>query len=94
MALIGIVADAQRAGRLQEVPPVEVPAAVRADAARLREEGIDLPADVLVRVVAAWTQLFGLVTFELFGQTHGAITAHAELFEATTRAMATFIGLG
>ncbi len=94
MALIGIVADARRAGRLQEVPPVEVPVAVRADAARLREEGIDLPADVLVRVVAAWTQLFGLVTFELFGQTHGAITAHAELFDATTRAMATFVGLG
>ncbi len=84
---------ARRAARWR--PPVDpVPAAVRADIARLREEsGIDLPADVFVRVVAAWTQLFGLVTFELFGQTRKAITAHDELFDATTSAMAAFIGL-
>ena len=30
---------------------------------------IDIPDAVLVRAIAAWTQLFGLVSFELFGQT-------------------------
>ena len=52
------------------------------DAARA-VAGIDLPDDVLVRTIAAWTQLFGLVSFELFGQTRNVIEHHDELFDAT-----------
>ena len=54
---------------------------------------VDLPDDVVVRLLAAWTQLFGLVSFELFGQTRNAIHAHEELLDATATAMARVIGL-
>ena len=55
--------------------------------------GIELPDDVFVRTIAAWTQLFGLVSFELFGQTRNVIEHHDELFDATVSAMAAFVGL-
>jgi hypothetical protein len=48
---------------------------------------------VLLRTITAWTQLFGLVSFELFGQTRNVIEHHGELFDATVSAMASFIGL-
>ena len=35
-----------------------------------------LPADVLARALTAWTQLFGAISFELFGQTRNVITDH------------------
>ena len=55
--------------------------------------GLEIPDDVFVRMIAAWTQLFGLVSFELFGQTRNVIEHHDELFDATVSAMATLVGL-
>jgi hypothetical protein len=46
-----------------------------------------------VRVLAAWTQIFGLVSFELFGQTRNVIVAHDALLRSTSMAMARLIGL-
>ena len=46
-----------------------------------------------MRLVAAWSQVFGMITFELFGQTANAITAHEQLFDATARTMGLLIGL-
>ncbi len=98
LALVGIVTEAWRAGCL--TPPAAPVAADVADADLHRELrelvaqlGTDLPDAVVVRVLAAWTQLFGLVAFELFGQTRNAITAHAALLAETARAMAHTIGL-
>jgi AcrR family transcriptional regulator len=46
--------------------------ATRLAAIRIRSAlGFDAPDDVVVAVVAAWTQLFGLISFELFGQLVG-----------------------
>ena len=96
LALVGIVVDAHRAGAID--PPADVPVAVtpalRADMDRARAGlAVDLPDDVVVRVLAAWTQLFGLVSFELFGQTRNVIEAHADLLDVTATAMARLIGL-
>jgi len=96
LALAGIVADAHRAG-LVDPPaavPFEVTPALRADLDRVREAlEVDVPDQVVVRLLAAWTQVFGLVSFELFGQTRNAITAHDDLLDATATAMARLIGL-
>ena len=96
LALAGIVADAHRSGLVH--PPaavtVDVTPALRADLDRVRDAlEVDLPDQVVVRLLAAWTQLFGLVSFELFGQTRNAITAHDDLLDATATAMAGVIGL-
>ena len=42
-------------------------------------------------MLAAWTQLFGLVSFELFGQTRNVIHEHAALFDATVLAMGSVV---
>ena len=44
-------------------------------------------------MMAAWTQLFGLVSFELFGQTRNVVHHHGALFDATVLAMARGVGL-
>jgi AcrR family transcriptional regulator len=95
-ALAGIVVDAHRADLVAPPTgvPVEVPPALRSDVAAVQEAlGVAIPADVVVRLIAAWTQLFGLVSFELFGQTRNVIHAHDELLDVTARAMASVIGL-
>jgi AcrR family transcriptional regulator len=95
VALAGIVADAHRAGLVEPASvPVDVTPALRSDVDTVRAAlDVDLPDDVVVRLLAAWTQLFGLVSFELFGQTRNAITAHDDLLDVTAMAMARVIGL-
>ncbi len=96
LALVGVVVDAHRAGVLQRPAgvPVAVSGPLHRDLAIIREAaGGDLPDDVIVTMIAAWTQLFGFVSFELFGQTRNAIHEHAALLDATLGAMATTIGL-
>ena len=44
-------------------------------------------------MLAAWTQLFGLLTFELTNQTRGVVDDHEALFAATARLGAATIGL-
>jgi len=96
LALVSVVADAAAAGRLVPRPPLALSAALRADVAALRGlvagfEQVD--EATVVRALAAWSQLFGLVSFELFGQTRGAVTAHEDLLVATAAVQADAIGL-
>ena len=95
-ALLGIVADAAGDGLLDapDGVTVEVPTRLGADLQAISDQlatGMS-PEDLTARV-AAWTQLFGMISFELFGQTQRAITAHDELFEATTTTMGRLVGL-
>ncbi len=96
LALVGIVADAQRAGVLTTpaAVPATLPAALQHDFIAIRDAaGSDLPDDVIVAMIAAWTQLFGMVSFELFGQTRNVIHEHAALFDATLATAVAMIGL-
>jgi len=52
-----------------------------------------LPPDVLVRAVIAWTQLFGMISFELFGQFVGSFEPADALFLHATEQLAAFVGL-
>jgi hypothetical protein len=93
--LVGIVTEAWRVGRLtppatHDVEDADLHRELRALATTV---GTDLPDAVVIRVLAAWTQLFGLVAFELFGQTRNAVTAHDALLAETARLMAHTIGL-
>ena len=93
-ALLSVVRDAAASRPLEPALPVTVPASLPADLRTLRET-VDLQIDdrVTVAVLAAWTQLFGLLSFELFGQTRGVVTDADALFTTATAAMATAIGL-
>ena len=95
LSLLRIVEDAYRDGRLALPPAAVAPSeSLRHDVERLLlGTSLTLPLEMVAPIVAAWTQLFGLVSFELFGQTHNVFVAHDELFTETARAMAFFLGL-
>ncbi len=68
-ALVGIAADAHAAGVLAVVQDDEPSPGLAGGLEGIRAEfGVDLPDAVLVRGVLAWAALFGLVSFEVFGQ--------------------------
>jgi len=55
--------------------------------------GPGVPPDALVRAVIAWTQLFGMISFELFGQFVGSFEPADDFFEYAVAQMTTFVGL-
>ena len=67
---------------------------LRADAIRIRDAampGVPLPS--VIRGVVAWTQLFGMITFELFGHLVGGIEDADAFFDHTVDSMAVYLGL-
>jgi AcrR family transcriptional regulator len=93
LRLVDVVADA--ADRLTPaVPPSPLPGPLRADLRRLvTQHPGDLPPDRLDRVLAAWTHLFGLVCFEVFGRLDGLIEAREEYFRHQVGLLADLVGL-
>ena len=90
-ALARIVHDADR------FEPTESPA-IAADLAEslaaLRAElDLDIDDATMLALLTAWTQLFGLLTFELFGQTRNLVADDEALFRAAAAAMAASMGL-
>jgi AcrR family transcriptional regulator len=97
MVLVRLLADAERSGQLSTPPdslpvPPEVLADVRGTLEKLDRDQ-DVPADALIRGMIAWIQLFGAISFELFGQLNNTIEARDEFFDHNMTHMATFIGL-
>ncbi len=100
LVLVGIVADAMSGGNL--APAVvgdAVPAEVRVALAPVRSyfPG-DVPDAVIHVGLMVWTALFGMVSFELFGQFHNVISDDAgdrdAFFAECVRRWAEQIGIG
>ena len=95
-ALVGIVADAHTAGRLER-PATDGAALPTGLAAELTELGAaqaaGIDADTVAAFVAAWTQLYGLISFEMTNQTRGLVSETDALFDVTSRRLAHRIGL-
>ena len=53
----------------------------------------DPTGSVAARAVHAWTSLFGLINFELFGHTHNVVVADERFFTASTARLAGQVGL-
>lgn len=100
LALVAIVRDAANGGRLapsiaSSSPPGDGPDdGLGTDLDRLGAiVELPVPRSVVLAFLAAWTQLFGLVSFELTNQTRGIVDHHPDLFDATARLAAEQIGL-
>ena len=96
LALVQLVRDAFDTGAVAfDLPTTLAPGAVTSAALeRLASQlTTTLPPPVLFAALLAWTQLFGLVTFEVFGQTRGIVEDSAAFFHDAAVAMATGIGL-
>ncbi|MBP2326034.1 AcrR family transcriptional regulator [Kibdelosporangium banguiense] len=90
--LAGVVADG--AENLEPLPPVPIPAPVRADLRRtIDQHSGDMPEERLDRVFAAWTHLFGLISFEVFGRLDDVIESRADYFDHHMSLMADQAGI-
>jgi AcrR family transcriptional regulator len=91
LALISIVRDAHRTEGLA-LPPLADE--LRPEAHRLAAEiAPDLPPAVVVALVAAWSQLFGLISFELFGQFNRIVEERDAFFAHSAARLAHEVGL-
>ncbi|MFF7361220.1 WHG domain-containing protein [Streptomyces sp. NPDC008125] len=91
MALIGLIREAHR-GECLATPPLS--AALRPEAVRMAAElAPDLPPANAAALVIAWAQLFGLVSFEVFGQFNGVVVDRETLFRQAADGLAHSVGL-
>ncbi|MEW2383242.1 TetR/AcrR family transcriptional regulator [Micromonospora sp. NPDC047707] len=94
LTLVGILRDGLAAGQLTPPPTDELPEPVRADLAEIAAAYFPgMPEALLARGMAGWTQLFGLISFELFGRINRALPHRDEYFDHQIALMADLIGL-
>lgn len=75
-------------------PAAVLPATLAEQAARVAAEiAPGVPGGVIARGLIAWTQLFGMISFELFGQLVGSVDPSDEFFAFAVEQMADFVGL-
>lgn len=90
-ALVRIVREADR---LEPVPPPPIESSLSESFTALRTElELDVDDATTLAIITAWSQLFGLLTFELFGQTRNFVSDDEALFRAAAASMAASIGL-
>ncbi|WP_079424367.1 MULTISPECIES: TetR/AcrR family transcriptional regulator [Streptomyces] len=89
--LVAILRSAHE-GRGLALPPL--PAALRAEAGRMTADFAEgLPPEVTAALVAAWAQLAGLVSFELFGQFENVVEEREAFFAHAAGQLAHAVGL-
>jgi AcrR family transcriptional regulator len=99
VALVRILADGYASAALP--PPVtpltgDLPlaGALRTELARARDDiAPGLPEQAFLLGVTSWIQLFGVISFELFGQFNNVIEARDEFFDRQMELMASLLGL-
>lgn len=92
--LLDILVDAASQGALTVVSRTEMTESVRADLRRLLDQReTDLPVHLLDTALIAWSHLFGLVSFEVFGRLDGMFAARAEYLDHQMAAIADLAGL-
>jgi hypothetical protein len=52
-----------------------------------------VPDDAIIRALVAWAQLFGSVSFELFGHLVGVVEDAGALFDQGVTDMGAFVGI-
>ncbi|WP_406388156.1 TetR/AcrR family transcriptional regulator [Streptomyces sp. NBC_00887] len=91
LVLIGLVREAFLSDGLA-VPPLA--GELRPEAERMAADlAPDLPPGVVAALVPAWAQLFGLISFEVFGQFNRVVEARDLLFRRGAHDLARSVGL-
>ena len=95
LVLACILADGFAAGVVTRPGlPVTLQDPVRSDLAQARDAvAPDLPEELFLAGIASWVQMFGVVSFELFGQFNNVIEARAEFFGQQMSLMADLMGI-
>jgi AcrR family transcriptional regulator len=91
---VAILADGIERGVLR-APADRLPKAVRADVQRVRSyPGFrPIPPTLMARAMAVWSQLYGTISFELFGRYQNAVLDLDAWFEHQLKIMSRYLGL-
>ncbi len=93
-ALMGAIRHGWTIGAIDAATDEPMPDRLRDQVGVVGDElAPDLPPAVVLWVAIAWTQLFGMITFELFGQFAGTLDPADEFFATTVGVMTDFLGL-
>ncbi|MGW3806938.1 TetR/AcrR family transcriptional regulator [Micromonospora sp. NPDC005113] len=80
LTLVGLLREGLDAGLLSPPPAGELPAPLHDDLTELADTFFPgMPPALLARGMAGWTQLFGLISFELFGRLNRTV-AHRDAY--------------
>lgn len=91
LVFIGIVRDTREDSGLAGLT---LPAGLRPEAERMAADlAPDLPPEAITALVAAWAQLFGLVSFELFGQFNKVVEDREAFFRHAVTGLGHGVGL-
>jgi AcrR family transcriptional regulator len=103
LVLVRILSDGHAAGAVpsaglgpaaQEALAARLTDAVRADLTRAGDDiAPGFPTALVLVVVTGWIQLFGVISFELFGKFNNMINARTEFFDQQMEFMADLAGL-
>ncbi len=96
LVLIRILADGHAAGALAAgtAGRLRLSRAVRADLSAITGQvAPELPEEVLLLGMTGWLELFGTVSFELFGQFNNVIEARPEFFDQQMELMCDLMGI-
>ncbi|MEO3978335.1 TetR/AcrR family transcriptional regulator [Streptomyces sp. CAU 1734] len=89
--LLSLARDARSDGALD---PPDLPGELWPEADRLTASlAPDLPPPAVAALVAAWSQVFGLISFEIFGQFNRLVTDRDPFFRQAVAGIAREIGL-
>ncbi|MGH8959872.1 MAG: TetR/AcrR family transcriptional regulator [Jatrophihabitantaceae bacterium] len=94
LVLLAILRDGAARGVLRS-PGDRLPRAVRADVEKVATfEGFGgIPPALLARGMTAWAQLFGTLSFELFGRLRNGVSDYEAYFDHQLRSMAAYLGM-
>ncbi len=91
--LLGLIADAEASGCHPPVDP-RISASTTRDMEDLMERvGTRISPGYLFVSLGLWAQLFGLISFELFGQFNNVVEARDDFFDDQARHMARLVGI-
>jgi len=94
VVLGAILRDGVASGTLRAPADRPLNPAVQADVARAAEViAPGVPAEILAQGMIAWTEIFGAISFDLFGRLNNVIEERSAWFDHQVAAMADFVGL-
>jgi AcrR family transcriptional regulator len=94
LTLASILHDAYDAGRIGQTRGSGVPEVLDNKLTTVVEPLLGLPLDVVASGVLAWVELFGFISFELFGHLVGSIADADAFFRLACERTAEAIGMG
>ena len=93
LVLLRILQQAHEEGWLQELDAPEPTGRLAEQVDIIAPLAPGVPRPMLLRMVIAWTQLFGMISFELFGQLVGSMDPADDFFTEASRQIAAYVGI-